>query len=129
LEPTFRPEGFVQNAIEEHFRNLGFVIDAAGDIDVICRHPTTSERWHIEAKGKTAQPGSTFALALVSSFSGSAMEIPVTGLLFQTFRSTANKFRARAFWAVEALGIHWLLVAPDGSVRTVNPRRTKPRDA
>jgi hypothetical protein len=115
----FPSEAFVQKAVERHFASLGFAVDASSQVDLLCSHPATGERWHIEAKGKTAQPGLDFRTCL--------------GQLLQQIRDRAvnhavavpdtSQYTAQiallAPWVVELLRIHWLLVAFDGSVRVV----------
>ena len=120
----FPNEGFVQLAIEAHFRAAGFNLYSEGRVDLLCTHPVTGESWHIEAKGQTTQVGLDFRTGL--------------GQLLQAMRSKDSKcgaavpdtpqFRAQidklSSWVVSALNIHWLLVSQDGAVRIVPPGET-----
>jgi hypothetical protein len=125
----FPSEAFVQQAIERHFRALGFAVDTTGHVDLLCSRSDGPERWHIEAKGKTSQCGLDFRTCL--------------GQLVQRMRDRATRhgvalpdipqYRAQlelvSPWVVEALGIHWLLVASDGSVEIAAPKiHDAPRD-
>lgn len=64
LGDAFPYESFVQSAIERHFQAAGFEIDASGHVDLLCVHSVTRECWHIEAKGKTSDPGLDFRTCL-----------------------------------------------------------------
>src|SRR5687768_2855637 len=60
----FPHESFVQRSIERHFRDLGFLLDTSGHVDLICAHPSTGEQWHIEVKGVTKATGLDFRTGL-----------------------------------------------------------------
>lgn len=117
----FPHEGFVQQAIEAHFRNNGFTVDSGGRVDLTCLHPSTGEAWHIEAKGVTTQIGLDFRTGIGQLVQGMsnpstrhALAVPDT----PAFRTQVSKL---SDWVVSRLGIHWLFVAPDGSIQVVAP--------
>lgn len=113
----------MQACVEAHFHKLGFTVDATGDIDLICRHATSRECWHIEAKGKTSQPGLDFRTCLgqlVQRIRGPEVRY---GIALPDIPQYRAQIEATSEWAVRVLGIRWLLVQPDGRVRTLEPRQ------
>ena len=118
----------MQAALENHFRERGFTIEAAGDIDLRCTHPDTCERWHIEAKGKTTQPGLDFRTCLGQLIQRIRDKETLYGIALPDIPQYAAQIDAMSNWVVDALRIHWLLVSPDGSVRIMRPSMV-PRDA
>jgi D-alanyl-D-alanine dipeptidase len=57
LGNEFPAEGFVQQALEQYFRTLGFQLDLQTHADLFARHPNSGERWVVEAKGRTSDIG------------------------------------------------------------------------
>ncbi|TLY47160.1 MAG: hypothetical protein E6K53_16765 [Gammaproteobacteria bacterium] len=117
----FPHEGFVQRAIENYFTAAGFQLTTDNHIDLQCVHPVTSETWHIEAKGVTTQIGLDFRTCVGQLVQGMhsesakyAIAIPDT----QAYQAQVAKLKP---WVVSRLGIHWLFVSQDGSVRIVAP--------
>ena len=51
----FPNEGFVQNARDRYFADLGFTESCGSRADIDLRNPTTGVRWVVEAKGDTKQ--------------------------------------------------------------------------
>lgn len=116
----FPHEGFVQAAIERHFRNAGYEVDCSGRADLVCRKQG-EDPWHIEAKGVTTQVGLDFRTGLGQLLQGMESAKSRYGLAFPdtpTFRSLICKMSPRV---VRALAIHWLIVSPDGSLVIVRP--------
>jgi hypothetical protein len=140
LGTEFPSEAFVQIAIENRFRELGFAIDTSGHVDLKCSHPTTCERWHIEAKGKTAQPGLDFRTCLgqlVQRIDDSETRYAIA---LPDLPEYTAQIRAMSGRVVERLGIHWLLVFARrfrevhrskraSTNRCLTPRSTGPADA
>lgn len=121
LGTDFPSEGFVQAAIEEHFRNLGFAVDATGDIDLLCRHSGTDECWHIEVKGKTSAIGLDFRTCLgqlVQRITGPDVRY---GMALPDIPQYREQIKKTSQWAIRALGITWLLVQADGHVQIIQP--------
>lgn len=121
LGTDFPGEGFVQAAVEEHFRNLGFAVDAAGDIDLLCRHSGSEECWHIEVKGKTSAIGLDFRTCLVQLVQRMTGPGVRYGMALPDIPQYRGQIGKTSQWAVRALGITWLLVQPDGGVHVIQP--------
>ncbi len=121
LGDAFPGESFVQSAIERHFREKGFDIDTSGYVDLLCTHPATRECWHIEAKGKTSDPGLDFRTCvgqLVLHIRSSETRYGIALPHIPEFTAQIAKVSP---WVVERLSIHWLLVCGDGTVNLVSP--------
>ena len=125
----FPSEAFVQRAIERHFRELGFNIEDGGHIDLICAHPTTPERWHIEAKGLTAAVGLDFRTCLGQLIQRMRDRDTSYGIALPDLPQYAAQISIISSWVIDALKIHWLLVSPDGSVKITRPNRSPLSDA
>jgi len=118
---AFPNEDFVQGAIERHFAELGFKLLSGTHADLECEHPTSRERWLVEAKGLTSAVGLDFRTGLgqllqrmhePSTHYGVAVpDIP-------QFRSQCAQVSPRVR---ELLGVHWLFVTSEGLVRVVGP--------
>lgn len=119
-------EAFVQEAIEKHFTRRGFQLQPAGDADLVCSHPSTGETWVVEAKGVTTGVGLDLDTGLGQllrrmhdpdfRYALAVPDVPV-------FRRACARLPQRVR---QALGIHWLLVHEDGSVRRVAPDEPDP---
>lgn len=120
----FPYEGFVQLTIEAHFKSLGFKKTPKGHIDLCCKHPRTSERWIIEAKGKTSAVGLDFRTGIGQLVQ--AMDHPSTlyGLAVPDIPKFRYQLQQVSDWVREALGIHWLLVSDDVQLIIVKPNQT-----
>src|SRR5207253_7234314 len=125
----FPSEAFVQAAIEQHFQQLGFTIDNRGHVDLLCHHPTTTERWHIEAKGETSAPGLDFRTCLGQLVQRMRDRGIHHAIALPDIPQYTSQIGAMSAWVIEALQLHWLLVARDGSVKMVPPDYIGPRDA
>ena len=115
----FPNEGFVQKAIEGEFRSRGFKETPKGHIDLCCQHPQTSERWIIEAKGKTSEVGLDFRTGIGQLVQ--RMDEPSTrfGIAVPDIDQFRYQLRQVRGWVREALGIHWILISKDGRVTIV----------
>ena len=121
LGSEFPLEGFVQAAIERHFRVCGFDVDTSGHVDLLCSHPDGVERWHIEAKGKTSQPGLDFQTCLGQLLQRMRDSDTHYGIALPDTPLYVRQVATVSTWVVNALHIHWLLVSRDGAVRMTNP--------
>lgn len=121
LGTGFPAEGFVQAAVERHFRELGFDVDANGQIDLLCVNPSNGERWQIEAKGKTSQPGLDFRTCLGQLVQRIQDRDVNHAIAVPDIASYTTQIALVAPWVAQSLRLHWLLVAPDASVRVVEP--------
>jgi hypothetical protein len=117
----FPHEGFVQLAIEEHFRKAGFHLVADGRVDLLCSHPVTGESWHIEAKGHTTQVGLDFRTGLGQLVQSMHHRETKHGIAVPDTVSFQAQVAKLSGWVVAVLGIHWLFVSQDGTVRVVAP--------
>ena len=117
----FPHEGFVQLAIEDHFRKAGFQLVATGHVDLVCSHPTTGESWHIEAKGVTTQVGLDFRTALGQLVQGMQSQSTNHGIAVPDTPAFQAQVAKLSSWVASLLRIHWLFVSQDGSVRVVSP--------
>jgi hypothetical protein len=122
LGSEFPAEGFVQQAIEDFFSKRGFDLDTRRNVDLICVEPTTGERWHIEAKGVTSQCGLDFKTCLGQLLLG--MEEPSTTYAVAIPDDPRYLLQVAkvSSWVVDRLGVHWLIVAKDGSIKVVSPK-------
>ncbi len=121
LGDAFPYESFVQSAIEHHFHAAGFEIDVSGYVDLLCVHSVTRECWHIEAKGKTADPGLDFRTCLGQLVQSIRSSETRYGIALPNIPEYAALVAKVSPWVVERLGLHWLFVSADGSVNVVRP--------
>lgn len=121
LGSEFPAESFVQQAIENYFSNRGFDLDNRSNVDLICVDPATGERWHIEAKGVTSQCGLDFKTCLGQLLLGMEKQSTKHAVAIPDDPRYLNQVAKVSSWVVERLGVHWLIVAKDGSVRMVKP--------
>jgi hypothetical protein len=126
---AFPSEAFVQAAIEEHFQQLGFTTDTSGHVDLLCKHPTKTERWHIEAKGETREAGLDFRACVGQLVQRMRDRDTNYTIALPDIPRYLSQIEAMSPWVIELLRIHWLLVAPDRSVRVVPPSRIGGSDA
>jgi hypothetical protein len=121
-------EGFVQGAIEAFFRFSGFEVEEHKTIDLVCSHPTTGAKWRVEAKGLTTAVGLDFRTGLGQLLQGMKEQGIHYGLAVPDIPQFRNQIDAVPSWVTEALGIHWLYVAEDGSVKVVPARSNRSFD-
>lgn len=114
-------EGFVQQSIEAHFLKAGFRPTSEGTADLTSVHPTTGERWVVEAKGQTADIGLDFRTGLGQILqqmrdetSRYALAVPAIPQFLHQCRKVSPRVR-------QALPLYWLFVEPDGTVRVCEP--------
>ena len=117
----FPAEFFVQKAVENYFRERGFTLNTSSHVDLICVHPATGEQWHIEAKGITLKPGLDFRTGLGQLVQRMENQSARHAIAVPDIREYVAQIASVSQWVVDRLGIHWLLVAEDGSIRVVNP--------
>ena len=117
----FPHEGFVQLAIESRFAALGFTTVPAGHADFACVSPTTGESWVVEAKGKTLAIGLDFRTGLGQLLQQMNEESTRYGLALPEIPQFIAQCRKVSPWVRSRIGIHWLLVSEDGTVRIVAP--------
>lgn len=116
-DSIFPRERFVQDALERHFAARGFLIDAAGTIDLKCSHPVTRERWQIEAKGATTQCGLDFRTGLGQLVQRMEDQDVIHAIAMPDLKQFRTQAATVAPWVVKALNMRWLLVSEDGAVR------------
>lgn len=121
LGSEYPAEHFVQMSIENHFSARGFSLDTGSHVDLICVHPDTGERWHIEAKGVTSNCSLDFKTCLgqliqrmQDGTSKHAIAVPDDPRYLAQVAQVSQ-------WVVDRLSIHWLVVGKDGSVRITAP--------
>ncbi len=120
LGTEFPHEGFVQRAIDTHFQSLGFVMGSKGHVDLVCDHPTTRERWIIEAKGETSDVGLDFRTGLGQLIQAMDEDAAKYGMAIPDtpkFRFQLSKVPTRVR---QVLGLHWVLVAESGAVQVLH---------
>lgn len=110
-------EGFVQVAIESFFRSCGFKIEEHKTIDLVCSHPTTGEKWIVEAKGLTTAVGLDFRTGLGQLLQGMHVPSAHYGLAVPDIPQFRRQVHALPSWVAMTLGIHWLYVQADGSIQ------------
>jgi hypothetical protein len=118
LGVDFPREGFVQRAIEDHFssgstQKLGFA-------DLACTD-SSGRRWLIEAKGETSDVGLDFRTGLGQLVQGVPSADWTVALAMPDTPKFALQRSRTSEWARRALGLHWLIVAEDGTVTIVPP--------
>lgn len=121
LGSEFPAEWFVQKAIEIHFLDRGFSLDTSGHVDLLCVHSHTGERWHVEVKGLTSQPGLDFRTCLGQLLQRMEDQSTRHAIAVPDVPRYSAQIAKVNQWVVDRLGIHWLLVSADGSVRLVCP--------
>jgi hypothetical protein len=125
LPDEFPNEAFVQRCVERHFRERGFVVDAAvKHVDLVCSHPATGERWHVEAKGVTSATGLDFRTGLGQLLHRMNDETVKHGLAVPAHEKFASLIAQVSPWVRDRLGLHWLIVDPSGAVKVVGPKET-----
>jgi hypothetical protein len=121
LGDEFPHEGFVQRALERHFANCS--ISAAGTADYACIDERTGERWIIEAKGKTSQVGLDFRTGIGQLVQGMTEQGWRYGLAVPDTPQFVAQMQRVQPWVRDALGLSWLIVSEDGSIRVEAPTR------
>jgi hypothetical protein len=111
LGTDFPYEGFAQQAIEHHFREWGFIVDTASRVDLLCSHPLTGERRHIEAKGETSQSGLDFRTCLGQTDSAHARGRDALRRRAARRARYRNQVVAVSDFVIDRLGLHWLMVS------------------
>jgi len=118
---AFPSEGFVQQAIEAYFAQLGYSLHTGTDVDLICTASDGRAPWHIEAKGKTQQVGLDFRTGLGQLLQRMHLPHAQHGVAVPDIDVYRRQIAKVSPWVVAALGLHWLLVNATGSVTIVVP--------
>lgn len=119
---AFPNEAFVQAAIEKYFCSSGYERVVAAHSDYACHHPSTGDRWIIEAKGATSAIGLDFRTGLgqlVQRASEPTVRYALAVPNIPKFLAQCSQVSA---WVRESLSIHWLIISADGSIRVVSPK-------
>jgi len=122
----FPHEGFVQAAIEAHFSTCGYATLPSGDPDLACTHPETGVSWVIEAKGLTSDVGLDFRTGLGQIIQRMTVPGNRYAVAIPDLHSFVSQCRKVPDWVRAALGLHWLVVASDGTVREYQPDEPLP---
>ena len=117
----FPAEQFVQLAIEADFSRRGFTIEAAKHIDLVCVHPSTGERWQVEAKGISTAMGLDFKTGLGQLIQRMKNRDVKHAVAVPKISPYLAQIAQMDQWVVDHLNIHWLIVDQDGSVQTIAP--------
>ena len=115
---NFPHEGFVQSTIEEYFKQRGFMLDVETHADLVCAH---LERWLIEAKGVTSEVGLDFRTGLGQLLQRMTDQSVQYAMAVPDVEVFLGQCRLVSAWVRERLGLHWLIVGENGSVRKVAP--------
>lgn len=117
----FPNEGFVQSAIEKHFSSLGFHNNTEGHADLICFHPTTNERWVVEAKGLTTDIGLDFRTGLGQLIQRMVDQSSYYAIAVPDIPQFIKQCILVQPWVRKKLGLHWIFIKEDGTVTTCPP--------
>jgi hypothetical protein len=119
---AFPNEAFVQAAIEKHFRSSGYERVVAAHSDYACHHPSTGDRWVIEAKGATSAIGLDFRTGLGQLVQRASEPTVRYALVVPNMPKFLTQCSQVSAWVRESLGIYWLIVSEDSSIRVVSPK-------
>jgi hypothetical protein len=117
----FPHEGFVQGVLEAHFSACGYDPLPSGDADFACIHPTTGECWVIEAKGLTSAVGLDFRTGLGQLLQRMTSPGKQYAVAVPDLPSFISQCRQVPDWVRVALGLHWLVIASDRTVKVYKP--------
>lgn len=121
LGTEFPHEGFVQSAIEVHFSSLGFALDTNTLVDLSCAHSLTGERWVIEAKGVTSDVGLDFRTGLGQLVQRMSDASTKYGIAIPEEQRFLKQCGSVSTWVRQQLGLYWIVVSRDGTVRMIAP--------
>lgn len=127
LGVEFPAEGFIQQALENHFASLGYELLDEGHTDLACTNPQTGDRWIIEAKGHSSSIGLDFNTCLGQLLkrmhddenSRFGLAVPDTPPYHRQLQQISHRVR-------RALRLHWLLIESDASVTIIEPDQSLP---
>lgn len=100
---------------------LGYALRTDQLTDLICSHPETGAKWHIEAKGHTSAVGLDFRTGLgqlVQAMTADSTKYGIAVPDTPQFRAQVAKVSTRV---IQLLQLHWLFVDADGSVQVITP--------
>lgn len=117
----FPHEGFVQNAIEDYFKDRGYSTLREGNADLVCICENNKSKWIIEAKGETTAVGLDFRTGLGQLVqrmneqdANYAIAVPETAQFIKQC-SVISK------WVRVSINIHIIFVDIQGNIRIVYP--------
>ena len=115
-------EGFVQQALEQHFSALGYTFKEEEHSDLVCVNKQGQDKWVIEAKGKTLAIGLDFRTGLgqlVQRMREHGVNYALAMPEIPQFTAQAGKL---APWLREVLNLHFIFVNETGQLRFVSPK-------
>ena len=119
--PDYPNEKFVQQALEHHYANLGYIFIKESNADLVCIDKQGQDKWVIEAKGKTSSIGLDFRTGLGQLLQG----MRETGINYAIAVPEIHQFttqaRKLAPWLRKLLNLHIIFVNEDGQLRFVSP--------
>lgn len=117
----FPNEGFVQKAIEMHFRNKGYELEIDKFADLVCIHPTAKKKWIIEAKGQSQSIGIDFRTGLGQILQKMKEEDVFYAVAVPYSASFIRQCDNVPEWVRKSLRLYWLLIFEDGIVKEIAP--------
>lgn len=114
--------GFVQKAVERHFKDEGCHIIDGGYSDLVCTCAETGGKWVVEALGETTSTGSDFRTGLGQLLQrmdeprvNYAVAVPQTHRFIKQCEQIAD-------WVRAALNLYLIFVDARGRVTVTGPR-------
>jgi hypothetical protein len=118
---AFPAEQFVQESIEAHFASRGYRLEKSKHTDLVCSHPNTGDRWHVEAKGISTAIGLDFRTGLGQLVQRMTDRTTKHGIAVPDIPQFQLQISQMSQWAIDRLGVHWLIVREDRSVEVISP--------
>jgi hypothetical protein len=118
LGVNFPREGFVQATLESQFSLCERL--EVGWADFACVDHQ-GRRWVIEAKGETSSSGLDFRTGLGQLLQNMGDSNALYGMAVPDTPKFEAQLARVPDWVRSALGLHWLIVAEDGSLRIEPP--------
>jgi hypothetical protein len=117
---NFPNEGFVQFAIEKHFKQEGYIFLKEDLVDLVCQKNT--EKWFIEAKGQTESIGVDFNTGLgqiLKQMTDPSYTYGIAVPNTDKFLFQVGKVPKRV---CHVLNLHWILVNEQGVIQIISPK-------
>jgi len=128
--PTVFPnEAFVQKAIHEFFGRAGYLDTKDGYADFVCHHPTSGERWIVEAKGLTSSVGLDFNTGIgqiLRRMKEPSWNYGYALPLIPPFVRACNDLPSHVR---HVINLHLIFVAENGAVTIIKPGDPIPQSA